>query len=139
MALQEAAHRPPPHRTHLEWTPERVLAWAEEAGPATAQLVLELLAGARHPQTRHRACLGITRLGRLYGAGRMEAAARRALRYDTPGYRSVKAILSNNPDKAPLEPAAEREAEPHENLRGRDCSEAPGGGKGERDADRTDS
>ena len=33
------AHMPPAHQAYAEWTPERLVRWAEQSGPATAQLV----------------------------------------------------------------------------------------------------
>lgn len=32
-------HRPPAHRAYLEWTPERVLRWAEDIDPAATDLI----------------------------------------------------------------------------------------------------
>lgn len=41
----------------------------------------------------YRACLGIIRLGQHYEPERVEAAAERALKYNTCSYKSVRAIL----------------------------------------------
>ena len=35
----DPAHMPESHRRHAEWTPGRIVAWAERTGPATAALV----------------------------------------------------------------------------------------------------
>ena len=32
-------HMPTSHRSYAEWTPQRLVAWAEKTGPATATLV----------------------------------------------------------------------------------------------------
>jgi hypothetical protein len=40
-------HRPKAHLAHLEWTPTRLLEWAAEVGPFTAQL-----AGVSHVLSR---------------------------------------------------------------------------------------
>ena len=127
------AHRPRRHRKHLEWTPERMRKWSLRTGPCTERLTRDMLGRVRHPEKRYRACLGIMRLSKRYGADRMEAAARRALHYGTGSYRSVKTILANNLDKLPLEPTpqtASPAAASHENVRGPGYYAAPRHGKG---------
>ena len=73
-------HMPRAHRAHAEWTPSRLIRWAEQTGPATGRLVVEILRSRPHPEQGYRACLGIMRLGRRYGDARLEAASARALR-----------------------------------------------------------
>jgi len=51
-------HRPKSHQAHLEWTPSRLIHWAETIGPATAQLVQIILESKPHPEMGYRACLG---------------------------------------------------------------------------------
>jgi transposase len=102
----DRAHMPEAHRRHLEWTPSRIVAWAAQTGPATAALVEEILASRPHPEQGYRACLGILRLGRRYGAERLEAAAARALAIRALSYRSVDWILKRGLDRGPL-PGAE--------------------------------
>jgi len=99
-------HMPESHRRHAEWTPGRIVAWAERTGPATAGLVAAIMAGRPHPEQGFRSCLGIMRLGRRYGEGRLEAAAARALAVRAHSYRSVESILKAGLDGAPL-PGAE--------------------------------
>lgn len=115
------AHMPKAHRDYAEWTPERLVRWAKEAGEATAKLVETILASRPHPQHGYRACLGIMRLGKTYGEARLEAASRRALAIGACSYKSVESILKNNLDKKPL-PATtvESPAIEHDNLRGPD-------------------
>jgi transposase len=116
----DPAHMPHAHRAHAEWTPSRLITWAETTGPATAQLVAAILATKPHPEQGYRACLGIMRLGQRYGAPRMEAACARALRLDAPSYRTVQNILASGLDRVPAEPApAEPLPQPvHPNIRG---------------------
>src|SRR4030067_90424 len=38
-----AEHRPESHRAYLEWTPERLIRWAESAGPFTAEMVRRIM------------------------------------------------------------------------------------------------
>ena len=98
----DPAHMPESHRRHAEWTPSRIVAWAEKTGEATAELVAEIMARRPHPEQGFRSCLGIMRLGNHYGAGRLEAACRRALTVHSFSYRSVESILKNGLDQKPL-------------------------------------
>jgi len=112
-------HMPPAHARMLEWTPERLASWAEKTGPATRELVEAIMASKEHPQQGFRACLGILRLARKYGAERVEAASRRALSRRAISYGSVKSILEKGLDKLPV-PGVEVTRPPvnHENVRG---------------------
>lgn len=115
----QAAHMPHAHRAHAEWTPSRLIAWAEKTGPITGRFVAGLLDRHRHPEQGYRACLGLMRLGRAYGADRLEAACARAEHLRSYRYRTVDHILRHHQDRLPLEPAAPaRPALLHENLRG---------------------
>ena len=60
---------PRAHRAHAEWTPSRLIAWADQTGPATGRLVAGILERRPHPEQGYRACLGLMRLGRVHGAG----------------------------------------------------------------------
>ena len=114
-------HMPEAHRQMGEWTPERLVGWAQKTGPATATLVATVMRERRHPQQAYRTCLGILRLGKHYGDARLEAACRRALTLGTHRYRSIASILEHRLDQAPttleldLEAAAPLE---HDNIRG---------------------
>lgn len=113
-------HMPPRHRKLAEWTPERVVAWAEKNGPWTAQLVTEIMARRRHPEQGFRSCLGVLRLSDKYGSSRLEAACHRAVSCQGFSYKTVKAILDHNLDQHQVAPAPEQPNPPclHENIRG---------------------
>jgi transposase len=102
----DPAHMPEAHRRHAEWTPSRIVRWAEQTGPATAALVASVMASRPHPEQGFRSCLGIMRLGRRYGDGRLEAACARAMAVRARSYRSVESILKAGLDSLPL-PGAE--------------------------------
>jgi transposase len=80
-------HMPKSHQAHMEWTPSRLIHWAETVGEATALVIATVLATKRHPEIGYRACLGIMRLGKTYSNERLEAASKRALELDacSPG------------------------------------------------------
>ena len=114
-------HMPRPHREYAQWTPKRLVEWARQTGPATAELIAHILTSRRHPQQGFRSCLGILRLGKSYSNERLEAACRRALTIGSATYKSVASILKHNLDTQPL-PEAASTTPPidHDNLRGPD-------------------
>jgi transposase len=113
------AHMPHAHRAHAEWTPSRLIAWAEHSGPATGRFVAGILERRPHPEQGYRACLGLMRLGRTHGTDRLEAACQRAERLRSYRLRTVEHILKNQQDRLPLEdPAPARPVLTHENVRG---------------------
>lgn len=116
--LTETAHMPLAHQKHLEWTPSRLISWAETVGPETAKLVRAIMEAKPHPEQGYRACLGIMRLKRSYGPERLEAACRRALVFRALSYKYVKNILENKLDSAPLPDQGVAPPLEHQNVRG---------------------
>lgn len=119
----DPGHRPKAHEKHLEWTPSRIVKWAESKGPHTATLVGRILASKPHPEQGYRACLGILRLGERYSVERLEAACARALTIGGISYRSVNSILTNGLDRVPLDDDEQTTLDlpqTHENVRGPD-------------------
>lgn len=114
-------HMPKAHREYAEWTPQRPVRWAEQSGAATAEVIAHILAHRPHPQQGFRSCLGILRLAERYGADRLEAACRRALRLNACRYQSIESILRRGLDRQAL-PEQRELALPaaHEHLRGPD-------------------
>jgi hypothetical protein len=112
-------HRPVAHQKHLEWTPSRLVGWAQTIGPHTAVLVSAVLTSKPHPEQGYRACLGVMRLGKRYSAARLEAACARALAVGAVSYRSVKSMLETGLDQQPLAvPGAILALDDHANVRG---------------------
>jgi transposase len=116
-------HMPSSHRAHAEWTPSRLIRWAEnEVGPETARLVEVILADRPHPEQGYRSCLGIMRLAKRYTPERLEAACTRALAVGARSYRHVESILKHGLDRLPwpqLQPEPAPPPVEHENIRGR--------------------
>jgi transposase len=115
-------HMPKSHQRYLEWTPSRIVRWAEQNGPKTKQLITSILDSRTHPEQGFRSCLGIMRLGKRYSADRLEAACARALLIKAYSFKSVESILKKSLDQQPLlfgqdetDPIA-----PHSNVRGKD-------------------
>ena len=121
-AVTQEEHRPKSHRAHLEWTPSRMVHWAETIGPSTARLFDRIMNDKPHPEMGYRGCLGIIRLAGKYSAQRVEAASERALLTGACRYKSVESILRNSLDGVPVDgvPPSPPPAStpPHDNIRG---------------------
>ena len=116
-----AEHMPASHRSYAEWTPQRLIRWAEKTGPAAASVVQSILERRAHPQQGFRSALGIMRLGKSFGEQRLEAACRRALTLGACSYKSIESILRQGLDRKALPEQQELELSiAHENIRGAD-------------------
>lgn len=115
-------HMPPSHQKHIEWTPERIISWAEKYGPAVKSLVETIIASTRFPEQAYKRCLGIIRLANRYPHERLNIACERALKYKSLSYRTVSDILKNKTDKLPDvdEPKISRPPIIHANIRGKE-------------------
>ena len=112
-------HMPLPHQKYLEWTPSRMLEWAEKTGPSMKALADAIFSTKEHPEQGYRSILGILRLEKHYGQGRLETAAQRALTYRNFSYQAVKRILEKGLDQQTNSQTTPPPALPfHENIRG---------------------
>ena len=116
--ITDPAHMPASHRAHLEWTPSRLVTWADRE-PHVAALAQKLLESKPHPEHSYRACLGLMSLAKRYGNERLGAACARALLSGAVSYTSVKSILAEGLDRVPISSPSPAPTPPeHENLRG---------------------
>jgi len=114
-------HMPKSHQQYSDWSPQRLLRWAQKTGPASRRLIELILASRRHPEQGYRSALGVLRLGKVYGQSRLEKACERALHLGTCRYKSVESILKTGLDQQPLPSSQnERATAEHDNLRGAD-------------------
>lgn len=112
-------HMPSSHRRYAGWTIARIRQDAARIGPATAALCEQILEHRPHPEQGFRACLGIVRLVRPFGAARLDAACARAIDIGTLSYRSVRSILDHKLDRLDAsKPAAGSAPIVHANIRG---------------------
>ena len=117
-------HMPSSHRRYADWTVDRILCDAAAVGSSTDMLCRMILEHRPHPEQGFRACLGIVRLTKPFGAARVEAACLRALQIGARTYGSVRSILDNKLDGQPFfQPPAGQADEPppaslHGNVRG---------------------
>jgi transposase len=96
------AHMPRHHREYVNWSPDRLVRWAQRTGTATVQVVEQILASRAHPVQGYRACLGVLRLGNHHGPERLEAACVRALALGALSYKSIESILRHGLENQPL-------------------------------------
>ena len=109
---------PPAHKAYAEWTPERIVDWTAKAGASTRALAERIIRSRDHPQQAFRSCLGLMRLGKIYGEDRLEAACARVLRVNAISYTSVKSVLKTGLDREPMRAAATTIPIDHSNIRG---------------------
>lgn len=114
----QSEHMPRSHQQYLDWTPSRILGWAGTMGEATRKVAGTILTSREHPEQGYRSCLGILRLGKLYGKDRLEAACRRALAIGASRYKSIRSILENGLDREALPETGAAPGIVHTNLRG---------------------
>ena len=114
----DPAHMPASHRRYLEWTPERIVAWASKNGPSTGAFIEALMKSRPHPEQGYRSALGVMRLEKKYGAARLDDACARSLALRAFSYKSVASILQHGLDRQPLRRESPRAHVTHHNLRG---------------------
>lgn len=95
-------HRPASHRAHLEWTPSRLINWGKTIGASTAVLIEHVIVSKPHPEQGYRSALGVLRLAKKHGEARLERACEKALRIASPSYKTVKTMLEQRMESAPL-------------------------------------
>ncbi|MFA9435107.1 MAG: IS21 family transposase [Deltaproteobacteria bacterium] len=114
-------HMPKSHQRYLEWTPSRIIRWAEKNGPKTQKLITRILDSRTHPEQGYRSSLGIMHLGKAYSPERLEAACERALFINAYSYKSVQSILKKGLDQQPFLFEQIENTQPlnHHNIRGK--------------------
>ncbi len=98
----QPAHMPERHQRALEWSPERLIRWAEDMGPATVQVIQAVLASRAHPEQAYRSCLGILGLASRFGKPLLEKACQQALPIQRLSYREIKDLLEKQSPAALL-------------------------------------
>jgi len=109
-------HRPEKHRNVYAWTPERIRAWAENTGPATAEYIQALFASKHLEEEAYRPALGILRVAEKHPCAIIEKASRIAFSRQMFRVAQFRTILSS--PMLHREPAVEAPPIKHDNLRG---------------------
>ena len=111
------AHMLESHRKYLEWTPERIIQWAERYGQSVKISVKTIIEKKYFPEQAYRSCLGIISLEKKFSSKRLDAACKRALEHHSCTYHSIKRILERNLDLIEDKPTVTEKIQ-HENIRG---------------------
>ena len=116
----EPAHMPEKHAKHQQWTPGRLMNWAQGLGPEVLSWVKTQLRRKHHPEQAYRVCLGLLNLQRNYPAKRLNQACAIANREALFKLKNIKAILKSNRDQLPDDTSTQSALLPqeHENIRG---------------------
>lgn len=112
-------HQPMAHRKYAEQSPDYFVEWAKDIGEATSRFVEYQLNRTPHYLPGVRVCSSLTKLGKQYGAKRLELACDRAGRIGSLTLKSVKSILRRNLDALEgNEPPVQGQLPLHHNVRG---------------------
>lgn len=115
-------HMPKSHQKHQEWSPGKLMSWAQKLDQDVLLFTRQLLDSKEHPEQAYRACLGLLNMSRDYGADRLNAACARARYVGGHRIRNVKEILLAGLDQLPLETLDSSDSDRviinHENIRG---------------------
>ena len=125
-------HMPDSHKHYAEWSVERLVGWAQEAGGQTAEVITRIIESRPLPQQGFRPSLGIMNLGKSYGMDRLEAACNRALAINALTYKSIKSILKSGLDSQPVPGQEGHQIElaiDHKNIRGAQYYQSSGKGE----------
>ena len=115
----EAEHMPSHHRAQAEWTPERFLRWANEAGGEnTRALASEIMGRMAHPEQGFRSCRTLIRLTEQYGKQRVDQACAVILQRSRRTVVAVENLLKSEIKLPTLKPKSNVGL--HENIRGAD-------------------
>ena len=113
-------HMPERHQKHLEWSPERLMNWAQSIGDEVLAWVKSLLAQKDHPEQAYRVCLGLLNLSKSFDNVRLNNACLVANQKKLYRLKHVKNILQSNVDKLIKKEQTSLPSLPqhHENIRG---------------------
>ena len=111
-------HMPSWHREYSQWSPSRVLTWAQTMGVSCEEICKKIIESREHPEQGYRSCIGIIHLDKKFSRERLENACRRALDIGGISYKSIKSILDKGLDLQKISPKTNSVQIQHENIRG---------------------
>lgn len=113
-------HMPIRHEKHQQWTPGRLMNWAQDIGDEVLVWVKRVLKLKQHEEQAYRVCLGLLNLSRNYPADRLNNACAIANKNSLYRLKHIKDILVSNQDR--LLPDSKKNQpklpQDHENIRG---------------------
>jgi transposase len=103
--LRNPLHAPPELEQYMNTTAAGLIDWSYRIGEAVGKVAERIMSDKAVDGMRP--VRSLIQLSRKYSAQRLVKACQRALRYDTPAYRSVKSILENKLDTLPIDDATQ--------------------------------
>ena len=91
-------HIPEKHREYLLWSADYFLSQARRIGPATVQMIRNVLASRDYEVQSYRSCVGILRIAKRYSTECLEAACKEGLESGLHSYKAVNAIAKTLKD-----------------------------------------
>ena len=82
-------HMPVRHRAYAEWSPSRIIDWADKTGPCCGEICKRIMDQREHPELGYRSYLGVINLGKKYSSQRLENACRRALEMGGSAFKAL--------------------------------------------------
>lgn len=92
-------HMPSSHQKQGEWTPERIMRWANTIGSQTKLFIEQMISARRYPEQAFRSCLGLLRLAARYGEDRLEKACTIGIKEGAYRYQHIENVLKNKLDQ----------------------------------------
>ena len=93
-------HMPENHLKYLAYNAESFIAWAEDIGTSTLEIVKNFINSGKMKQQGYKNCASLMRLADRYSISRLERACSRALSYTpSPSIKNITTILKNGQDK----------------------------------------
>lgn len=112
------SHLPDAHRFYSEWTPKRLLVWAQSVGAASTT-VFETHLSKPNTELALRRCNAMVEEAKKFGYARFELACERAIAIQSPTLASIRSILRRNIDQQQLVHVNQEFRLPqHQNVRG---------------------
>jgi transposase len=114
-------HMASAHRAYAQWSPSRIIGWAEKYGPNTKELIKSIMNKRPHPEMGYRTCLGILNAAKAYNNKEViEQVSLKLLNMDSYRVGHFKSILKHKTYN--MDDSKELLDRPpdHENIRGQD-------------------
>ena len=115
----ELSHMPKAHQEIGQWTPSRLLGWAERIGGECRTWVRVQLDAAEHFHKVSRRCIGVLSLSKKYGRAELNRACRIANEHHIERLGAIRAILDDSLQRqADTRQLTLKLPQKHENVRG---------------------
>lgn len=121
------SHQPKSHQAYANLTPDNLIEWAKNIGPASLAAVEYQFDSRPHAVMGIRSCASLQRLAKEYGVNSFEAACKRAQRIGSLTIKSIKSILQRRLAEYPEDDLPVQINLPlHQNVRGASYYETRG-------------